>query len=65
MFLDLLMFQLMDLPIYLTMDHLMEHPMEHHMEISMDILMDRSKDKTINRMGTSINEPLTLLIMAL
>ena len=43
----------------------MVHPMEHLMELPMDILMDRSMEKTINYMGTSINNPLTLLIMAL
>ena len=31
----------------------------------MDILMDPNMDKTINRMGTGINNPLTLLTMAL
>ena len=61
LFLDCLMFYLMELPIYLTMDHLMEHLME----LPMDILMDHSTEETINRMGTSINDPLTLLIMAL
>ena len=63
--LDRLMFQLLELPIPLTMDILMVHPIEHLMELPMEILMDRSMDKTINRMGTSIKNPLTLLIMAL
>ena len=74
---DRLTFQLMELPIYLPMDHLMEHlmghlmhhPMDHlmvhPMELPMDILMDRSTDKTINHMGTGINNPLTLLTMDL
>ena len=65
LFLNRLMFQLMGLPIYLTMDHLMEHPMEHLMDLPMDILMDHSMDKNINHMGTGINNSLTLIIMAL
>ena len=65
LFHDNLIVQLMELPIYLTMDHLMGHPMEHLMELLMDILMDCSMEKTVNRMGTGINNPLTLPIMAL
>ena len=65
MFLDHLMFQLMELPISLTMDLIIVHPMEHLMELPMDILMDRSMDKSIKCMITGINNPLTLLIMAL
>ena len=65
LFLDHLMFHLMELPIYQTMDLLMVHPMEHLMELLMDILMDRSMEKTTNPMAMSINNPLTLLIMAL
>ena len=65
LFLDRLMFQLMELPIYLAMDHLMEHPMGHIMELTMDILMDHVMDKTINHMGMGISNPLTLLLMAL
>ena len=74
---DHLMVQLTELPIYLTMDHLMDHLMVHlmehlvdhlmvqPMELHMDLLMDRSTEKNINRMGTSINNPLTLLTMDL
>ena len=65
MFLDRLMFQLLELPIPLTKDILMVHPMEHLMELLMDICMDCTMDKTINRMGTGIKNLLTLLIMAL
>ena len=65
LFLDRLIFQLMELPIPLTIDILMVHPMEHLMELLTDILMDRSMDKTTNPMGTGINNLLTLLIMAL
>ena len=65
LFLDRLMVQLMELPVYQTMDHLMEHPMEHLMELPIDILMDRSINKNINRMGTGIKNSLTLLIMDL
>ena len=61
LFLDRLMFHLMDLPIYQTMDLLMVHPMEHLMEL----LMDCSMEKTTNPMGTGINNLLTLLIMPL
>ena len=56
---------LMELPIYLPMDHLIEHLMVQPMELPMDLLMDCIIEKTINHMGTSINNPLTLLIMAL
>ena len=65
MFLDLLMFHLVELPIYQTMDLLMVRPMKHLMELLMDILMDHSMDKTTNPMGMGINNPLTLLIMSL
>ena len=65
LFLDHLMFQLLELPIPLTMDILMVHPMEHLMELLMDIRMDRTMDKTINRMGTGINNLLNIPIMAL
>ena len=65
LFLDCLMFQLLELPIPLTMDIIMVHPMEQLMELLMDIHIDRTMDKTINRMGTGINNPLTLPIMAL
>ena len=51
------------------MDHLMEHLVEHlmvqPMELPMDLLMVHIMDKTINHMGTSINNLLTLLTMAL
>ena len=65
LFLDRLMFQLIEIPIPLTMDLLMVHPMEHLMELLMDICMDCTMDKTINRMGTGIKNQLTLPIMAL
>ena len=65
LFLDRLMFHLMELPVYQPMDLLMVHPMEHLMELLMDILMDHSMDKTTNPMGTGINNLLTLLIMVL
>ena len=65
LFLDRLMFHLVELPVYQTMDLLVVHPMEHLMEILMDILMDHSMDKTTNLMGMGINNPLSLLIMAL
>ena len=61
LFLDRLMFHLVELPIYQPMDLLMVHPIEHLMELLMDILMDYSTDKTTNPMGTGIK----LLIMAL
>ena len=64
-FLDRLMFHLMELPIYHTMDLLMVCPMEHLMELLMDILIDHIMYKNTNPMGTGINNPLTLLIMAL
>ena len=41
------------------------HPMGHLMELLMDSLMDCNMDKTINPMGTSIKNLLTLPIMAL
>ena len=68
---------LMEIPIYLPMDHLTEHLMGHlmdhlvdhlmvqPMEFPMDFLMDCSTYKTINCMGMGINNPLTLLTMAL
>ena len=65
LFLDRLMFHLVELSIYQTMDLLMVHPMEHLMELLMDILMDCTMDKTINSMGMGINNLLTLPIMAL
>ena len=43
------------------MDHLKVQTMELHIYL----LMDRIIDKTINRMGTGINNSLTLLIMSL
>ena len=64
LFLDRLMFHLMELPIYQPMDLLMVHPMEHLMELLMDILMDLSMEKNTNPMGMGINNPLNLLIMA-
>ena len=64
-----LMDHIMELPIYLPMDHIMEHLMEHlmvhPMEIPMDLLMDHITEKTINHMGTGINNPLNLAIMDL
>ena len=65
LFLDRLMFHLVELPIYQTMDLLMVHPMERLMELLMDILMDCSMDKNTTPMGKGIKNPLTLLIMAL
>ena len=65
MFLDNLMVHHKDFPISLTMELLMKHPMGHLMELLMDSLMDCSMDRTINPMGTGINNLLTLLIMAL
>ena len=65
LFLDHLMFELMELPISLTMDLLMGHPMEHLMELLMEILMDCSMEKNTNPMDTGINNLLTLLIMSL
>ena len=43
----------------------MRHLMGHLMELLMENIMDRSMDKVIHLMGTGINNPLTLLIMAL
>ena len=54
-----------DFPIFLLIEFLMGHPMGHLMELLMDNLMDHSMDRAINLMGTGINNPLTLLIMAL
>ena len=50
---------------YLHMDHLMDHIMVRTMELHIYLLIDRITDKKINHMGTGINNPLTLLIMAL
>ena len=54
-----------EFPISLTMELLMGHPMVHLMELLMDSLMDHSMDRTINPMGTGINNLLTLPIMDL
>ena len=54
LFLDCLMFQLLEIPIPLTMDILMVHPMEHLMELLMDIRMDFTMEKTINHMGMGV-----------
>ena len=61
MFLYRLMVHRKEFPISLTMEILMGHLME----LLMDSLMDRSMDININPMGTGINNPITLLIMAL
>ena len=55
----------MEPPRYLPMDHPMEHLMDHLMVQPMDIPMDHITEKTINHMGTGINNPLTLLTMDL
>ena len=65
LFLDRLTVHHKEFPISLIMDLLMGHPMGHLMELLMDNLMDRSMDRDINLMGTSINNPLTPLIMDL
>ena len=59
------MVHLKEFPISLTMEILMGHPMGHLMELLMDSLMDCSMNRTINPVGTGINNLLTLLIMAL
>ena len=65
LFLYHLMVHRKEFPISLTMELLMGHPMGKLMDLLMDKLMDHSMDRTINPMGTSINNPLTLLIMDL
>ena len=44
---------------------LMECLMGHLMECLMDLIMGRSMDTVFHLMGTGINNPLNLLIMAL
>ena len=44
---------------------LMEFLMGHLMGLLMDHIMDRNMDRVIHLMGMSINNPLTLRIMAL
>ena len=51
LFLDRLMFQLLELPIPLTMEILMVHPMENLMELLRDICMDRTMDKNYQPYG--------------
>ena len=65
LFLDHLKFHRKEFPISLIMDLLMGHPMGCLMELLMDNLMDYSIDRTINPMGTGINNLLAPLIMVL
>ena len=65
LFLYHLMFHLIEFPVYQTMDLLMVHPMEQLMELLMYILMDCSMEKNTNPMGMGINNPITIIIMAL